>query len=228
MSERYTSIRTIIDQVLEHPLLSDLSLEAIIRHTVNFMRITGVPRMFIDKVTLVEISNYRGVLPRDWYETTQIRECNSQAAIRESSDTFYSQDIPTGTSVDYTFKIQGNLIYTNLETGVFEMSYQAFQLDDDGIPMIPENSNFYRALMAYIKKQHFTILFDLGKITQASLQMALQDYAFAVGACETDFQSLNLSKAETLFNSFRTLIPRDSEFQRGFVNNGTKERIKLH
>jgi hypothetical protein len=32
------------------------------------------------------------------------------------------------------------------------MSYQAFQLDEDGIPMIPENSNFYRALMAYIKK----------------------------------------------------------------------------
>ena len=45
------------------------------------------------------------------------------------------------------------------------MAYRALPVDGEGIPLIPDNSVFYRALEAYVKKNWFTILFDLGKIS---------------------------------------------------------------
>ena len=76
-------------------------------------------------------------------------------------------------SPDYTYKIQGSVIYTSLKEGTIEISYRAilslwaFAVDDEGSPLIPEKSSFTRALELYIKNQCFTILFDLGKINQA-------------------------------------------------------------
>ena len=58
------------------------------------------------------------------------------------------------------------------------------------------------------------------------LSKAQQEYAFAAGAAETDALRLNLSKAESFFNSYRTLIIRDNEFKRGWINDGHKEILK--
>ena len=52
--------------------------------------------------------------------------------------------------------------------------------------MIPENSSFERALELYIKKKVFTVLFDLGKISQVVYNNTQQEYAWAVGDCQNE------------------------------------------
>jgi hypothetical protein len=47
--------------------------------------------------------------------------------------------------------------------------------------MIPDDSSFIRALELYIKKQVFTVLFDMGKIQQPVYNNVCQEYSFAVG-----------------------------------------------
>ena len=69
MAEQYNNIRIILDRIMRHPLLQDISFETVVDYTVDFLRIVGVPRMFTNKVKVIEISNYRGALPCDWYET---------------------------------------------------------------------------------------------------------------------------------------------------------------
>ena len=108
------------------------------------------------------------------------------------------------------------------------MSYKAIPVDSDGFPLVPDNSNFIRALAAYIKKEYFTILFDMSRISQQVLYQAQQDYAFAVGACETDMLKLDLSKAESFSNSFRQLVVRTNEFQSGFSTLGNREVLITH
>lgn len=54
-----------------------------------------------------------------------------------------------------------------MKDGEIEIAYRAIAVDEDGYPLIPDRSPFTRALELYIKKQCFTILFDLGKINQA-------------------------------------------------------------
>jgi hypothetical protein len=229
MAEQYTSIRVIMDKLMRHPLLADLTLETVVDYTVDFFRIVGVPRMFVDKVVTIPVTNYIGTLPLDWIDTIQISFNNRR--IRYSSDSFHLlQDGTTTNNPDVgneaTFVIQGGNIVTSMSDGEIILSYRALLTDSNGFPMLPDNSNFTRALEAYIKVQVFTILYDLGKLHQNVLANTQSQYAFAVGSCENEFKRLDLSKAETLFNSFRTLIIRDHQFQEGFINNGRKENFK--
>ena len=214
---------------MRHPLMRDISLETAVDYTVDFMKIVGVPSMFMEKTEIVEVKNYRAKLPCDYYQMIQVRKINGPA-FRYSSDSFHMSECKDNNKkdlADLTYKIQGNLIYTSIEEGEIELSYEAIATDSEGYPLLPDNSSFTRALELYIKKQWFTILFDLGKINPNVLQNVQQEYAWAVGDCQTEFNRLSIDKAESFYNSWRTLLLRDTEHRTGFINNGTKERLKL-
>lgn len=228
MAETYTNVRIILDKLLRHPLMQDISLETAVDYTIDFMRIVGVPSMFTEKTKVLNIEMYRALLPDDYHQMIQVRKVDGPA-FRYSSDSFHISDNKDTSKpiTDLTYKIQGSIIYTSMEKGEIEISYQSIDTDDEGYPLLPDNSSFTRALELYIKKQWFTVLFDLGKISNAVLQNVQQEYAWAVGDCQTEFNRLSIDKAESFYNSWRTLIIRDTEHRTGFINNGTKERLKL-
>ena len=208
--------------------MQDLTLETAVDYCIDFMRLVGVPDMFTEKVAVLDINNYRAALPEDFYQVNQVRTTEGNY-FRYAGDTFHTHKCFDNTAnVDLTYKIQGGVIITSIEKGCIEISYQAIAVDEEGYPMIPDNSSFTRAVQAYIKKEWFTILFDQTKISQQAFQQAQQDYAWAVGDCRSEFNRLTIDKAESLFNSWRTLIIRDTEHRRGFKNNGSKEYIKTH
>ena len=208
--------------------MQDLTLETAVDYCIDFMRLVGVPDMFTEKVAVLDINNYRAALPEDFYQVNQVRTTEGNY-FRYAGDTFHTHKCFDNTAnVDLTYKIQGGVIITSIEKGCIEISYQAIAVDEEGYPMIPDNSSFTRAVQAYIKKEWFTILFDEAKISQQAFQQAQQDYAWAVGDCRSEFNRLTIDKAESLFNSWRTLIIRDSEHRRGFKNNGSKEYIRRH
>jgi hypothetical protein len=221
MAEQHVNIKVILDKIMRHPLLQDLSLETVIDYTVDFMKIVGTPGIFTEKVEKIKIDKYRAVLPCDYYQTIQVKVGNTPMVY--STDSFHMAH--NGNSNSY--KIQGNIIYTSLESGELELAYLAISLDNDGYPTIPDNSSFTRALELYIKKQWFTILFDLGKITSASLENVQQEYAWAVGDCQSEFNRLSIDKAEAFYNSWRTLLLKDNEHSTGFVNNSKKQILKI-
>lgn len=231
MAEQYTNVRLILDKTMRHPLMQDISLETAVDYTVDFMRIVGVPSMFMEKTEVIQIGKYRAMLPCDYCQMIQVRSTKGgQFAFRYSTDTFHMgecKDHCGRESADLTYKIQGNMIYTSIEKGEIELSYEAIATDSEGYPLLPDNSSFTRALELYIKKQWFTTLFDLGKISPAVLQNVQQEYAWAVGDCQSEFNRLSIDKAESFYNSWRTLILRDTEHRTGFRNNGAKEKLKL-
>ena len=230
MAEQQQSIKVIFDKIMRHPLLQDLSIETIVDYSIDFMRIVGVPSMFEEKVEKAEVINYRASLPCDYYQMIQIRALdpnyNILGAFRYSSDSFHMSNTKPEYA-DYSYKVQGNIIYLSVPNGLIEIAYQAIPIDSDGYPLIPDNSSFTRALEAYIKKQHFTILFDLGKIGNGPLAQVQQDYAWAVGDCQSEFNRLTIDKAESFYNSWRTLIIRSSEHRTGFLHTGTQEKLKM-
>ena len=229
--DRYISIKVVLDNILDHPMLKDVSLERAINHTINFMRILGCPRMFEEKTALVDIEDWRGALPCDFNDIIQVRTHNSCSGnnykvFRYATDNFHMSDNKQG-SFDLTYKIQGNVIFTSIKEGVIEIAYNAFAVDSEGYPLIPDNSTFIRALELYIKKQCFTVLFDLGKISQAVYNQVCQDYAWAVGQAQSDLIRPTIDQMQAITNSLNTLVQRVSEHRSGFVNNGSAEMIKL-
>ena len=68
---KYTNIKIIMDRLTRNELLKDLPFETVIDNAIEFIKIVGAPPSFIEKTALVEIDNYRGVLPCDLYEVIQ-------------------------------------------------------------------------------------------------------------------------------------------------------------
>lgn len=222
MAEQYINIKVILDRILRHPLMQDLSLETAVDYTIDFMKIVGMPRMFTEKVVRITIDKYRALLPCDYYQTIQVRIPGGHALVY-STDSFHMSN--KGNSS--TYKIQGNIIYTSIESGELELAYLAISTDADGYPLLPDNSSFTRALELYIKKQWFTILFDLGKITSAVLQNTQQEYAWAVGDCQSEFNRMSIDQMEAFSNSWRTMILRDHQHSSGFIGDGSRQTLNI-
>ena len=227
---KYISIKEILDNLLDHPMLREVSFERAVNYTQSFMRIVGCPKIFEEKTAIIEIEDYRGVLPCDFNEIIQVRThntCNDNYKVfRYSTDNFHMSENKQE-SFDLTYKIQGNVIYTSMKEGTIEIAYNAFAVDSDGYPLIPDNSAFIRALELYIKKQCFTVLFDLGQINQAVYNNVCQEYAWAVGQAQSDLIRPTIDQMQAITNSLNTLIWRTTEHNNGFVNNGSAEKIKL-
>lgn len=227
----YISIRQILDNLMDNPLMQDLSLERAVSYAVRFIQKVGMPSIFLEKTEEIEIENYRGKLPCDFYEMIQVREVDhngtNHKVFRYSTDSFHMSPNKTR-DYDLTYKLQGSCIFTSIKEGTIEVAYRAFSVDEEGFPLIPENGSFEEALELFIKVRHFTVQFELGKITQQVLQHTEQQYAWAVGQAQSDLVRPSIDQLQAFTNSWNTLLQRTTEHSYGFKNNGTQERIKLH
>lgn len=222
----YIKLSQIVDNIMEHPLMTDVTLDRIIKYAVEFIQIVGMPNAFEEEVTKIGITKYKGKLPCDLYDIIQVRNSDGKM-FRYSTDNFHYGDNKQ-LGVDLTYKVKGNYIYTTLEEGTIELAYHKMAVDEDGIPMLKDDAEYIRAFELYVKKKCFTILFDQNKINMNVLQNAQQEYAWAVGQAQTSLVRPSIDMMESITNSLNTLIQRVSEHSYGFINNGSKERIRLH
>ena len=221
----YISVKEVLSRLLKHPLLQDLSTEVAIQYTLDFFAAMGLPNIYADKVTTICIDNFRGILPCDLIAINQVRLARNGVCLRAMTDNFngtHSED-----KGELSFKTQGSVIFTSFKTGDIEISYKAIPTDDDGLPLLPDNPVFLKTLELYIKKEWFTILFDMGKISPAVLQNTQQEYAFKAGQCNNEFMIPSVSEMEAFTRMYNTLIPRVNEFNKSFRHMGDREYIKM-
>ena len=228
----YISIKQVLDDLLEHPLLQDLSFERVVNHTVHFLQIVGVPNEFEEKTALIDIKDYRGCLPCDYYDMIQVRTYKEgeyyPRVFRYTTDSFHlSPKKGDSDTWDLTYKLQNSIIYTSIKEGTIEIAYHAIKVDKEGYPMIPENSSFIQALELYIKKKVFTILFDQGKINNAVLQNTQQEYAWAVGQAQRDLTMPTIDQMESISNMWTQLLQRNNEHSKGMKPLGRREYIRV-
>lgn len=217
----YISINEVLSRILRHPLLQELNLETAIQYTIDFIGIMGIPDVYTDNVATIDIEDYRGKLPCDLVAIGQVRKGNT--CLRSMTDTFTEKS-----KGEPTFKTKGNVIFTSFKEGKILITYKAIQTDIDGLPMLPDNPVFLKALELYIKKEWFTILFDMGKISQVVFNNTRQEYAFKAGQCRNEFIIPSLSEMESITRMLNTLIPRTTEFNSSFKHLGNREYLKLH
>lgn len=222
----YISIKEILSRVMRNPLLQDLNLETAIQYTLDFFAVIGLPNIYTDKIAIISIESYKGKLPCDLVAINQVRLARNGICLRAMTDSFNGTH-PEDKS-ELSFKTQGSVIFTSFKTGDIELSYKSIPTDDDGLPLLPNNAIFLKTLELYIKKEWFTILFDMGKISPAVLQNTQQEYAFKAGQCNNEFMVPSISEMEAFTRMYNTLIPRVNEFSKSFRHMGDREYIKMH
>lgn len=213
----YTSIEEVLDRVLRHPLLQEMTYEAGIQYVVDFLRTVGFPQTYIERQACVEIKEYRAELPKDLIQILQVKNTKSNIYLKSMSSSIYDTD-----KNNNTYKTQGNIIYTSFKEGNIEIFYKAIPIDEYEIPLIPDHPVFLKALELYIKKEWFTVLFDLGKINQNILQNTQQEYAFKVAQCTNMFIIPSVSEMKTITNMLQQTLNTNKHFSNGFKNLGNK------
>lgn len=220
----YISIKEVLDNLLDNPLLQDLTLERVIQYTIDFIRKMGIPKIYLEKTIELQVQDYRALLPCDFHKMIQVR--SKDGTFRYSTDNFHFSSNKND-SYDLTYKLQGQVIYTSIKEGTIELSYEAIPVDCDGYPLIPDNSSFREALELYITKRRYKVLYDTGKIRGDVYNNTCQEYAFAVGQAHSSLLMPTIDEMEAITNMWNTLVPRVTEHRTGFINNGSKETLKL-
>ena len=226
---RYINIREVLSRVLRHPLLQEVTLEQAIQYTLDFIGIFGLPKFYTDKEADVEIEDYRGELPCDLVQINMVKDCRTNLPLRSMTSEFnpggrYYHDVQH----EPQFKTQGRTIITSFKCGMIHISYKAIPVDDEGLPLLIDNAKYMKALELYIKTQAFSILYDMGKITIQVLNHTEQEYAWAAGQLEEEFNTLSLAEMESMTNMLNQLIVRNDEFIGRFERLGNKEFNKVH
>lgn len=227
MNTDFITIKDIASEVYDHPLMADIPFERIVRKTQSFIKIVRMPTVFEDKEADIEISKWRGLLPCDYYQMHQVvtRQPNGRCtAFRASTDTFSPVGTPAG--MDYTYKISNRIIYTTLPEGVITISYQAIKVDEDGFPMIINNESFIRALVSYIKYDHFTTLFDSGKINQNVMEKAEKDYYANVAQAQNSLIPIDNDHMESIARIINDAFTRQREHANMFKDISKQHTIR--
>lgn len=238
---KYTSVRRILDDLLEDAHMESLTLEQVVRHTVRFIQKHGYPKFYQDKVVQLEIHDFRALLPCDLVSINQVKDCNTGICMRSMTDEFPeglkpynadSKDIrpqhPFRHYPENTWKTQGTVLYTSFPEGIVELSYKFTPVDDDGFPMLIDNESYLDALEAYISMKVIRNKFRQGKIAAAVYQDAQQEYAFAAAILQSEMCTPSMSEFESISRMWNTLIPRVRQFDLGFKHLGDREYIKKH
>lgn len=239
---QYTNIRRVLDDLLDHPLLRDLTLEQVVRHTIRFISLHGYPKLYRDKEEVVEIKDYRGLLPCDLVSINLVKDVDTGLCLRAMTDIFTPKEESISSSTDLlnnmqgeyippmkkymeepAFKTQGRIIFTSFPEGKVEISYKAIPVDEDGFPLLIDNETYLNALEAYIKLKVFTVKFDTGKIAAGVLSNAQTDYAWAARLVQQEFIMPSMSEMESITRMLNTMIKPTTSFDNGYRNVGDRE-----
>ena len=213
---KFISINEVLSRLLRNPLLQDVNIEQAVQYTVDFIGIFGLPPFYTVKTETLPIDNYRVLLPDDLVSIDSISHNGS-----------YLNVVSPGIE-DYGYKTQGRVLYTSFKSGEITVIYKSIPIDNNGFPYLIDNPVVLKALEAYIKKEVFTILFDMGKIQPQILQHAEQQYAWLAGQLQSEFSTPSVAEMEKLKNMWCSLVQRNNEFSNGFRTLGAPEHFKVH
>ena len=239
----YISINRILDDLQDDPMMSSLTLEQAVRHTLRFNALHGYNKLYQDKQEVVPIHEFRGMLPCDLIRIIQVRDMRSGVCLRGMTDSFTPgmREGRKGETFPHTphwpgpqwagelsFKTQGRVIFTSFPEGEVDIAYKAIPVDENGFPMLIDNEVYLGALEAYIRVRMFTSKFNQGKISAGVLQNAQTEYAALSRELLSEFTLPSYSEAEAMSRQLTHLLPRVREFDKGFRFLGDREYLRNH
>jgi len=232
---RYSSIERLLEEITNENDLekAGITVSTIVEWVGYALDLMGV-KLNYEQVPpeKVIIDHYRGELPCDWIKIIQVREYSSKTPMQYTTDNFHikgkchvdsSQDLRQINS-KYTYEINGNYIYTNFESGDIEFSYIRIATDDNGLPLIPEDTKTFLAVAAYIQMRIDRKLSKLNQLDFGFYRESKSEWAFRAGQVKTfKLTPKNVDEWESLKNQFVRLMPNTQAWKNSFKYSNNQE-----
>lgn len=188
-SFNFITIDDIINKVYKNPLLKDVNPEDIIDTTVSLIKLLKLKDTYKRDHCILEVKEGKAKLPKPALNMISVDFMYGDRKIPMvmSTSTYNNKNVKD--LGRYTYGINNRIITTSFREGKIYVTFDTFMIDEDNHPMIPDSEAFQKALLFRIKADAYAVLFDLGKLPEASLRRAEQDYYFYVGKTQEEFQS---------------------------------------
>jgi len=252
LSGRTVPIDMIIEQLRQDFGFQDIDRGEVAEWVWRALGVIGTPYAYEDKPIELEVVEYRASLPVDLYSIVGCREKSTGIPLREMTDTFfkfgesvyegtteiiadydpasetgeYYETIvgPEASSEYFTFKTQGNYLYSGIQNGTIEMVYKAIPIDVlTGLPTIPDNVKYIRGVVSFIAERIAFRMFLKDQLSEVKYNYILKDYLFNVGAAQAECHALDPSRAETLLNRWKSTYLGTDHFDTNFKYLGSRE-----
>jgi hypothetical protein len=225
---KLVSIKRVVEKVYRDYPFTDIQWADIIEWISEGINLLGVAPSYIDKVSEeLTLVNGRAELPCDVMYIKGVRDFETQEVLIRSFDQFHSSnyfrcsDEQVATHEDYchpvnTYITNSNFIYTSYDEGSLEISYKAMPTDEDGLPMIPDDDKYIRAMAAYVAERIITRQFYQGKVAAGILQHVERERDWAFGSAKNKMVIPDMDGMEAWKNGFLRLIPNFSAHSASF------------
>jgi hypothetical protein len=230
----YVSVNTVILKVIR-----DLNLDKEERYSdfiewaFEAMQHIGTFSQYTPKIVDLEVKDYITELPCDVYKTVLV-SMNGCGLRFEGNLTPYKMDDPEGIEStnlqvysDQVYRIDYPYIKTNFRTGTITVEYVAHKLDEDGLPLIPDDISFHQALFWYILKM---LILGGWKHPDRSIgyMMADQQWAFYCGQAKGRMYMPSLAEMENYKNMRYKLIPELNHYSSALKNINSAQNLNKH
>lgn len=230
LNGRYISSRRAIDRVYQDAGLEVNNTEAIewIGDVLDFI---GAPILYKTVVTNglededgvthppIDVIAYRAEIPIDLHKIVGCLDYDTKRPLYETTDEFYKSYpsqvypnmIPEGSYI-----ANNSHIFTSYETGKLELAYSAYKLDEEGFPMIPDETKVVRAVTSYITERLDYRSFRVGRVSPQIYQQSKQDRAFDIGSATMKVDIPSIDRMESWKRMTINLMPRLNLHATGF------------
>lgn len=232
---KYISIKTILYDISKYPFVEGIQAEDIAIYLNSLLSLVGSPFLFHKKYATINIVNSKGALPSDLIMIEGCRykhsENDNYTALKYASDIYHSQYHVTNSPdltchSDNSYSINNCAIYTSFSEGIVEMAYQGIIVDEEGLPMIPDNPSFKQALKYYILWQYSEPARYRGEVTRDIYEDIKQQYFWYVGQASNSFNMLTPDRAKSLENGLIRLFQNVDFHSTGWKTFNKKEILR--
>lgn len=225
---KLVSIKRVIEKVYRDYPFTDIQWGDIIEWVAEGINLLGVAPSYIDKVSKpIVLTNGRGELPCDMMYIKMVRDFDTQEILVRSFDQFHisnyyrCEDEQAASTEDYchplnTYTTNDNFIFTSYDEGSLEIAYKAMPTDEEGLPMIPDDDKYIRAMVTYVAERIVSRLYWQDKMSEGKLRKAEQDRDWAFGSAKDKMLIPDIDQMESFKNSLVRLIPNFSAHSSGF------------
>ena len=231
------SIKYIIEKLYRDlGVNQELNVDDVIEWSAEALMYIGAFTQFEEKTTMLNVENCKVALPCDLYKLKQVSYNNQILSWSGNSlptNHFCSEcELPPCCS-DITFYINDCYLFVNWfdstqTTGDICLSYIAVPTDEEGLPTVPDDVSYMKALTAYVTKMLDYQDWRKGKIPDKIFQHSEKEWNYYCGQTKAQGNMPDLTRMEELKNVWVRLLPQQNEFLQGFRNLGKAERKKLH
>lgn len=224
MVTKFISIKAVISKIVTDLNLGEYEIpyQNFIEWIVTGLKQIGVDYQFIQKEETIQIENYQGELPCDFYLFHRLLYMNDYLNHNMSLTVDDKQNTANRfTNRDY--KIENNRIITSFKKGEVKLQYKAIPSDEDGLPMIPDMVEYETALFWRVVYQLLIFGHEFKNQYMNDLPFVQQQWRDYCAQASGAGNMPDLESLERMKNNWLRLYDPKNSFDKKFSDSGLKE-----